>query len=97
MPNVSAILDGKPVTAYLDTGATLTLVANTFIPDKTKNLSPFNGQVYDANGQSVPIIGELTTLVSTPNGQFYTRVLVFHKKESLDYDLLIGMNILKIV
>ena len=82
--------------AYIDTGASVTLIANTILPSSNYvNLKKYTGRVQDASGNAINIIGEINADIRTPEGNFNTRVLVYVKTTNVDYDILLGMNILK--
>ena len=82
--------------AYIDTGASVTLIANTILQSKHyTNLKKYYGRVHDASGNTINIIGEINTDIRTPVGNFNTRVLIYVKTTSVDYDILLGMNILR--
>ena len=49
----------------------------------------------DASGNNIPSIGEGKTRVITSAGTFNTHVLVYGKTESVEHEILVGMNILK--
>ena len=42
----------------------------------------------------MPIVGRTTSRVSTSNGAFTTEILIYKKEERMDYQILVGMDIL---
>ena len=90
------VLDGVWSKAYVDTGASATLIAHTLLsPSGKASLEKYTGKVYDASGNAVPILGEARTNVVTSVGSLDTNILVFEKNSAINYDALIGMDILK--
>ena len=77
VPHLTVEFNDRKVRAYVDTGATATLVSDAVTADKVKRLKPYEGQVLDASGNSIPILGQAIALVKTPAGSFNTSVLVF--------------------
>ena len=59
------------------------------------NLREYDGNVRDASGNKIPIIGEGIAKLITPAGCFKTPVLIYNKTVSVEHELLIGMNVLK--
>ena len=94
VPYLSVHVNGKKYKAYIDTGATTTLIADKICNSMSQELIPYHGSVTDASGNQVPILGGLRTKIITAKGDFYTKVLVFKKNENIKYDVLLGMNIL---
>ena len=95
VPYLTTSLNNVKIPAYLDTGATISLISDTVLPIQIQNLKKYAGKVVDANGQSIPIIGEDIARIITPDGSFNTRVLVFKKNALINHDLLLGMNALR--
>jgi len=84
------------VNAYLDTGASATLIAHTVLKSNDmKKLRKYKGTVSDASGNKIPILGAALAQVLTPEGEFPAYVLVYEKKDTVGHDMLIGMNILR--
>jgi hypothetical protein len=95
-PNVIIDLNGEKVTAYIDTGASATLIAHTVLaPSRVKKLRKYKGTVSDASGKRIPILGEGIAQVNTPAGNFDAYVLVYEKSALVKHEMLLGMNILK--
>lgn len=89
-------MDGVWSKAYVDTGASATLIADTLLsPSGKASLKKYTGKVYDASGHTVPILGEARINVVTSVGSLDTNILVFEKNRAINYDVLIGMDILK--
>ena len=59
------------------------------------NLREYDGNVRDASGNKIPIIGEGIAKLITPAGCFKTPMLIYNKTVSVEHELLIGMNVLK--
>jgi len=96
VPSIGVDLNGKQVRAYLDTGASATLIAHTVLkPASISKLREYKGKVCDASGNQIPILGAGIATVITPVGDFPAYVLVYEKKDTVDHDLLIGMNVLR--
>ena len=95
VPHLKVAINGKPIKAYIDTGASITLIAHTEVPQLLPMLKPYKGRVLDANGNKIPIIGEDEIYIDTPDGILRTRVLVFDKPPAVEYTLLLGMDVLK--
>lgn len=89
-------LNGEQVKAYIDTGASATLIAHTVLtPSRLQKLKKYRGTVCDASGNRIPILGEGIAQIITPAGNFNAFVLVYKKSASVEHEMLIGMNILK--
>ena len=79
VPHITVEYNNQKVKAYVDTGATVTLISDVISANKVKGLKPYEGHVLDASGNSIPILGQATALVETPAGSFNTSVLIFKK------------------
>ena len=90
-----AEINGHQLIAYVDTGASVTLLAHNVYPESSALIRPYKGLVADANGNNIEILGSLNAKFTTPDGPFATCVLIFHKHDNIEYDFLLGMNILK--
>jgi len=96
VPSIKAELNGNRVNAFLDTGASATLIAHTVLnPAVLKKLKQFEGQVCDASGNEIPILGVGLAQVDTPAGSFDAYVLVYEKSDAQKHKMLVGMNILR--
>ena len=58
------------------------------------NIIPYNGNVLDASGNKIPILGIMKINLTTPVGHLLISALVF-KKGNAGHDILLGMNMLK--
>ena len=90
-----AEINGQQLIAYVDTGASVTLLAHNVHPASSALIRPYKGLVADANGNHIEISGSLTAQFTTSDGTFETCVQVFYKHDNIEYDFLLGMNILK--
>ena len=84
-PYVVIVLDGVWSKAYVDTGASSTLIADTLLsPSGKLSLEKYTGKVYDASGNAIPILGGARTNVVTSVGSLDTQVLVFKKTTAIN-------------
>ena len=95
VPHVQADVNGSPVTAFLDTGASISLIAEAIVPPTVSKWKHYSGRVNDANGNQIPILGETRVKIVTNEGTFTTDILMFRKSEKVQHEVLIGMNILR--
>ena len=95
-PYLQVRLNNSIIRAYTDSGATISLISDVLLSEKLKSkLLPFKGRVTDANGNSVPILGEIPVSMRIPSQEIRESLLVFKKTSSIAHHILIGMNILK--
>ena len=59
-----------------------------------KALRTYNGNVKDANGNPIDIMGEINVMFKVKNEIICEKLLVFRKTSAIVHDLLIGMNML---
>ena len=79
-----------------DSGATISLISDAVLSEKIlKSLSVYKGNVKDANGNSVNILGDIAVLMKVNSSLIYEKVLVFKKTSAILHSSLIGMNILR--
>ena len=85
VPHLIVDLNGKKLKAYIDTGASVTLIAHTVLtPPEMLSLRKYDGKVRDASGNKIPIIGEGIAKLITPAGCFKTPVLIYNKTVSVE-------------
>ncbi len=86
------------IKAFIDSGACVTLISHEVFlklyPKEKPPLLVYDKQLLDANGNKIPVLGMVDTQVSTPNGKYWTTVVLFVKDNAIEHDLLLGMNIL---
>ena len=86
----------KYLQGYVDSGATVSLISDVVLSEmQLKALRTYNGNVKDANGNPIDIMGEINVMFKVKNEIIYEKLLVFRKTSAIVHDLLIGMNILK--
>ena len=79
-----------------DSGATVALISDAVLSEKQlKSLRAYNGNVKDANGNLIDILGEINVVCKVKTLLIYEKLLVLKKTSAIAHDLLIGMNILK--
>ena len=92
-PSIDIKLDKKIYSAVVDTGASVSLIAEKLVdkyPIKHNRLT-----VVDANNQPINIIGEIDITVKTPDEMLTDSMLVVGNNSKVTIDLLLGMNLLK--
>ena len=88
------MINNRMIKGFVDTGASISLLSHTLLSDSTHTLTKYNGVVKDASGNKMPILGKMQVRIMTPNGTTMNKnVLVFKKDYTVEYELLIGMNI----
>ena len=55
----------------------------------------FKGKVNDASGNTIPILGKANARIITSADSLDTQVLVYKKTAYVDYEVSLGMNVLK--
>ena len=95
IPYLNATIYNTDVVAYIDSGATISLVSNKLISNKELEIRRYSNIVRDVSGNKIPIIGTVTAIISTPDGNIKEQLLVYKKDKDMKIDLLLGMNILK--
>ena len=84
--------------AIVDSGPTVSLISDTLIEElfnKRKKLTPYTGNVLDANRMKIPKKRSIETRIFTPNGSVKVRLLVFKKNNSVEHELILGMDLLR--
>ena len=83
---------------YTDAGATISLISDVVLSEQQlKALRKYNGNIKDANGNPIDILGELQVIFKIKNEIIYEKLLVFKKTSAIVHVLLIGMNIFEIL
>ena len=83
--------------ALLDSGASTSLITEKIITEigKDNKLLPTNKQVLDAQGNCIPIKGQISIDIETKEGRLKKEFLVFKENKKIKIKILIGMNVLK--
>lgn len=92
---MEANINGLPVKAYVDTGATISLVSADMVNINHEELERFNHTVVGATGHEMPVLGSVDACINTPNGQLVEKLVVCNPGERFQIDLLLGLNILR--
>lgn len=92
---MDAKINGYAVKAYVDSGATVSLMSGQLLNNATKELKPFPYKVVDASGNNIPILGTIDAYISTPDGQVSEQMVVVRPEEGIQIEILLGMNVLK--
>ena len=96
-PSLNITINGVVSEALLDTGASVSIICESLI-DKD-NITVSKRKVFDANGNAIKIVGETKIKLIINDGRQsptnFTENFVVIRDNSLDIQLLFGMNILK--
>ena len=80
--------------ALIDSGATISLISEKLVQNKLKGLAQFAPRVTDANGNEIPILGQIPCQITTPEGKLNEFILVYKDLGKLNVSMILGMNIL---
>ena len=97
-PYVSVKVNNAPVSAFLDTGAFTSIMADNVYSrvchERAPRLGRYDGGVYDVNGNPVTIRGVARCQVNTPSGTLRTQMLIYKRTPKMSHQFLVGMDIL---
>ena len=81
--------------ALIDTGASVSLISEQLIRPQLSSVKRYDHKVRDASGNLLPIVGQLSVKVNTPDGSVSENVLIYKGRSMDKIKILLGMNILR--
>ena len=83
------------VLGLIDTGASVSLISESLIDNKSIDIKEYKKVVNDASGNTIPIIGKSKFYINTPQGRMRENLLIHRDIPGMKVGILLGMNILQ--